>query len=175
METRQFLLNALARLEYEVELVMDSLSPEDLRYQPKPDSNSIGWLIWHTARSQDRLNADLLAEDQLWVSGKWHEKFGRTPDQKDTGLGHTSAQVAAFRVPDCATLLAYYRAVAARTRDYINTHLTAAELDREVYSPTLERTNAVYQRLISAIYNFEHVGQAGFIKGLLKGKGWYIA
>jgi hypothetical protein len=111
MELKEFVLDIFARLTSELELVLDGLSPEDLNTLPKPDSNSIGWLVWHTTRSRDRMNADLFGKDQLWVSEKWHLKFNRPPDQKDTGYGHTLEQLAAFHVPDSKTLLDYYRAV----------------------------------------------------------------
>jgi len=174
MELKELMLDIFARLASELELVLDGLTPEDLNTLPKPDTNSIGWLIWHTSRSQDRMNADLFGEDQLWVSEKWHLKFNRPPDQKDTGNGHTSAQVATFHAPDSKTLLDYYRAVSKRTREYINTRLTEEDLNRQVWSPTLQSTASVEGRLISVIYNFAHIGQAGYVRGFLKGKGWYM-
>jgi hypothetical protein len=173
MKIKEFMLDIFARLASELELVLDGLTPEDLNTLPKPDSNSIGWLIWHSTRSQDRMNADLFGEAQLWVSEKWHAKFNRPPDQKDTGVRHTSVQVAAFQAPDSKTLLDYYRAVSKRTQEYIKTRLTEDDLNRQVWSPTLESMASVEERLISVIYNFAHIGQAGYVRGLLKGKGWF--
>jgi len=167
------MLDIFARLASELEIVLEGLAAEDLNTLPNPDSNSIGWLVWHTTRSQDRMNADLFGEDHLWVSEKWHLKFNRPPNQKDTGIGHTSDQVAAFKVPDGKTLLDYYRAVSTRTQEYINAHLTDEDLNRQVWSPTLESMGTVEGRLISCVYNFAHIGQAGYVRGLLKGKGWY--
>ena len=174
MELKELMLDIFARLAGELELVLDGLTPEDLNTLPKPDTNSIGWLIWHATRSQDRMNADLFGEDQLWVSEKWHLKFNRPPDQRDTGVGHTSEQVAAFRALDSKTLLDYYHAVSKRSRDYIDTRLTEEDLSRQVWSPTLESTSTVEGRLIGVIYNFAHIGQAGYVRGFLKGKGWYV-
>jgi hypothetical protein len=175
MDIQDFTLRILTRLAREVELVLDGLTPDDLNYRPKPDTNSIGWLIWHTARGQDRMNADLFGEDQLWVSEKWHLKFNRLPDQNDTGFGHSTEQVAAFHAPDSATLREYYRAVFKRTQNYITSRLSEEDLDRQVWSPTFKSTATVESRLIPIINNFQHVGQAGYVRGLLKGKGWYIA
>lgn len=174
VELKEFTSDIFARLETEIELVLNGLTSEDLNTLPKPDSNSIGWLIWHSSRSQDRMNADLFGEDQLWVSAKWHLKFNRSPDQKDTGVGHTSEQVAAFRAPDSKTLLDYYHAVSNRTQEYISIRLTAEDLNRQVWSPTLESMGTVEMRMIGVIYNLAHIGQAGYVRGFLKGKGWYI-
>jgi hypothetical protein len=169
----QFVLDVFLRLRNELELVLEGLTVEELNHQPEPRSNSIGWLIWHSIRSQDRMNADLFAEEQLWISEKWHAKFNRQADPKDTGVGHSIVQVADFRAPDVQTYLQYYQAVFARTREYILTRLSSTDLEREVVSLTLGITTTVELRLIGTINNFQHIGQAGYIKGMLKGKGWY--
>jgi hypothetical protein len=174
MNIQDFTLKILVRLAKEVELILDGLTPEDLNYRPKPDTNSIGWLIWHMAHGQDRMNADLFGEEQLWVSAKWHLKFSRPPDQGDTGFGHSIEQVAAFHAPDSATLRDYYRAVFQWTRDYVKTRLSEEDLKREVWSTTFKSITTVESRLIAVINNFQHVGQAGYVRGLLKGKGWYV-
>jgi len=173
MNLRQFTLDIYSRLEKEVETAITGLTPEQLNYQPKPDANSIGWLIWHNTRSQDRMNADLFGEAQLWVSEKWYMKFNRLPDPNDTGNGHTPAQVRAFRAPDAQTLLDYYRMVFEKTKLYINTRLSEADLQREVYSPTFETTATVEQRILGTINNFQHIGQAGYVRDLISGIGWY--
>jgi hypothetical protein len=173
VELKQFVQGIFDRLAAELEMAVTGLTPEDLNHQPMPDSNSIGWLIWHTTRSRDRMDADLFGEDQLWVSGQWHVKFNRSHDQKDTGFGHTQARVAAFRAPGAQTLLDYARAIYERNKVYITTRLTEADLQREVKSLTLGTTATVEERILTTINDFQHIGQAGYVRGMLKGKGWY--
>jgi len=103
MTYEQFILDIYVRLFQQFELVLKGLTNEDLNYQPDSHSNSIGWLAWHTIRSQDRLNADLFEEEQLWIREKWYLKFNRKADPKETGNGHTAAQAAEFRAPDVQT------------------------------------------------------------------------
>jgi hypothetical protein len=128
--------------------------------------NSIGWLAWHTIRSQDRPNADLFGEEQLWIRDKWYLKFNRKADPKEAGNGHTAAQVAEFRAPDVQTYLDYYRAVFEKTKLYITTRLSTSDLQREVTSPTLGTNVTVESRLLGTINNYQHVGQAGYVKGM---------
>jgi DinB superfamily len=173
MTYEQFILDIYVRLFQQFELVLKGLTNEELNYQPDSHSNSIGWLAWHTIRSQDRLNADLFGEEQLWISEKWYLKFNRKADPKETGNGHTAAQVAEFRAPDIQTYLDYYKAVFERTKIYITTRLSPTDLQREVTSPTLGNTVTVESRLLGTINNYQHVGQAGYVKGMLKGIGWY--
>jgi hypothetical protein len=119
------------------------------------------------------MNADLFKEEQLWIREKWYAKFNRKPDRKESGVGHTPEEVAAFSAADGKTYIDYYQAVFERIRQYITTKLSPQDLQREVVSPTLGTTSTVEARLIGTIYNFQHVGQAGYVKGMLKGIGWY--
>ncbi len=172
MNYEQFFLDVYVRLFEELELVLKDLTEEEINFQPKPHSNSIGWLAWHVIRSQDRLNADLMGEEQLWIKQKWYARFGRQPNPKESGVGHTPEEAAGFHAPDIQTYREYYQAVMERTREYILTRFSPAELPRVVVSPTLG-TTSVEGRLIGAINNFQHVGQAGYVKGMLRGIGWY--
>jgi len=70
MNYEQFILNIYIRLYQELELVLKGLTADVLNYQPATQSNSIGWLLWHTIRSQDRMNADFFGEEQLWIREK---------------------------------------------------------------------------------------------------------
>jgi hypothetical protein len=173
VDYKQFILNIHIRLFEELELVLKGLTDEELNYQPETHSNSIGWLAWHTIRSQDRMNADLFGEEQLWIKDKWYAKFGRKPDPKESGYGHTPEEAAEFRAPDVQTYMDYYRAVFERTKLYITTRLSTQDLQRVVFSPTLGMTSTVEARLIGNISNFQHVGQAGYVRGMIKGIGWY--
>jgi hypothetical protein len=173
MNYETFILDIYVRLFQELEQVLKGLTADELNYHPKPQSNSIGWLAWHTIRSQDRMNADLFGEEQLWIREKWYAGFNRKPDPKESGVGHTPEEAAAFRAPDIQTYIDYYQAVFERTKQYITTRLSPQDLQREVVSPTLGTTSTVEARLIGTIYNYQHVGQAGYVKGMLKGIGWY--
>ena len=38
-----------------VHKALEGLTPEELARRPTEESNSIGWLMWHTARDEDYL------------------------------------------------------------------------------------------------------------------------
>jgi hypothetical protein len=173
MNYEQFILDIYVRLYQEFELVLKDLTVKELSYQPTLQSNRVGWLAWHMIRSQDRMNADLFGEEQLWIREKWHAKFNRKPDPNDTGVGHTLQQITEFHAPDVQVYLNYYKAVFERTKEYITTRLSPSDLQREVVSLTLKATHTVETRLLGTINNFQHVGQAGYVKGMLRGIGWY--
>jgi len=172
MEWRDLVVDGYRRVAGTLEEYLKGLTPQDMDQQPRPDSNSIGWLAWHTTRGQDSQIAALMGEPQLWISEGWHQKFGRPADPKDTGFGHAPADVAAFKSPPVETQLAYQRAVLARTERYLAS-LTPDDLARQLNEPWFQPLPTVGVRLVSIMAdNLQHVGQIGYARGLLKGKGW---
>lgn len=161
------------RIDRQLEQVLDGLTPEELNRPPAPGANTIGWLAWHLTRSNDRNMSEVAEKEQLWIADGWHTRFGRSPDPGETGVGHTPAQVTAFRAPDSATLLAYHRAVLERIREYVMKDLSEAELARDSYSPTFKNSGPVWRRITGVINEaLQHLGQAAYIRGLMKGQGW---
>ena len=90
MKWQNMIIDGYGRVLELLEPSLAGLSQDDLDQQPKPDCNSIGWIAWHLTRVQDAQIADLMGEKQVWIKGKWHTKFNRTPDPEDTGYGNIS-------------------------------------------------------------------------------------
>ncbi len=173
MEFQLLITDYFIRISDELERVLDGLTIEDLNKHPAPGANSIGWLAWHLTRSHDRNLSELYRKQQLWIKDKWYERFGRAPDPSETGVGHSLEEMAAFKSPDGKTILEYHKAVLERAKKYIENHLSEAELKRRAKSPTLKNTNTVRGRLLGIVSEgFQHVGQAAYVRGLIKGQGW---
>ena len=174
MRWQELIMDQFLRIEQELSFVLDGITVEDLNQQPAPDCNSIGWLAWHLTRSHDRNMSELIGEEQLWITEKWHVRFGRVPDPDETGVGHTMEQAKAFKSPDRQVVMDYHRAILKRIEKYIENSLKEEDLGREVYSPTLKDTKTVMRRITGVIQQgFLHTGQAGYVRGMLKGRGWY--
>ena len=172
MKWQKLMTDSFDQVQAEAERVLDGLNASDLCEQPNPECNSIGWLVWHLTRVQDSSIAQFIGEEQLWIKDGWHTRFKRKADPTDTGSGHTPKQVAALRIPDTETLLGYLRAVSARTKNYIN-RLSAAGLDKKLEGTPFQPPPSIGVYLVMVLSdNLQHVGQAGYARGLLKGKGW---
>jgi hypothetical protein len=173
MRWQSLIADEFRLMSSELEKVLDGLTTEDLHQRPSPGANPIGWLCWHTIRSCDRFLGDVVLGEQLWIKDGWHKKFGKPPDFNDTGFGYTNAQVDALKIPDIKILLDYHRVVITLLLKYME-NLTEKELDRQApYSIQPGTTKPVSERLVGALNNTQHIGQAGYARGIIKGHGWY--
>jgi uncharacterized damage-inducible protein DinB len=145
---------------------VDGLGPAQLAATPAPGTNSIAWLVWHLARVQDHHIAELLGAPQLWESGDWAARCGLDRDPRNTGYGHSPAQVAAVRPESAAALVDYLDAVDARTRSFL-AGVNPDDLDRVVdrrWDPPV----TLGVRLVSVADDcLQHAGQAAYVRGLL--------
>jgi Protein of unknown function (DUF664) len=146
--------------------VLDGLDGDALEFRADADANSICWLIWHLTRVQDDHVADAAGTPQVWVSGRWNERFALPLEIGDIGYGHTSDEVAVVRAP--TSLLAEYHEATYRQTVAFLRELTDADLDKVVdegWDPPV--TMGV--RLVSVMVDdLEHVGQAAFVRGLIE-------
>jgi uncharacterized damage-inducible protein DinB len=167
MEVNELLLDLFERITEHVHEAVDGLDVEALTTAPEPGTNPIGWLVWHATRVQDHHIAEVLDEEQVWISGDWAPRFGVAADAHNTGYAHSWNDVVAIRPESAAALVEYYEAVAARTRVMLEA-TTAHDLDRVVdrrWDPPV--TLAV--RLVSiADDDIQHTGQACYVRGLLE-------
>ncbi|HWC10459.1 MAG TPA: DinB family protein [Acidimicrobiales bacterium] len=166
MDVASVYLELYGRIPAMARRAVDGVDLGRLTQPPAPGTNTIAWLVWHLTRVQDHHVAEVLEQDQLWVTGDWARQFGLDPDPSNTGYGHSPEQVASVRPARAEVLLEYLDAVDARTRSMLN-ELTPADLDRVVdrrWGPPV----TVGVRLVSiADDSLQHAGQAAYVRGLL--------
>ncbi len=173
MDIGPFIKGLLERNDQIVLKSVTGLTTDDLHKMPTKDTNPAGWLLWHSARVQDRAWSAFTGKEQMWIADGWHAKFGMKADPLESGGGHTLAQVAAFRAPDLATLLDYYRAC-RKAMDGVLDTVTPADLDRQVPAFRPPATVPMHSRMHAmALEVLQHGGQIAYLRGLIKGFGWY--
>jgi Protein of unknown function (DUF664) len=165
MDTADLLTDGFGRVREVAGSVVDGLSVGQLSYRMEPDANSIGWLVWHLARVQDDHVGDAAGMEQVWTSKGWVARFGLPFDDRATGYGHTSEEVAAVQV-DADLLSGYLEAVHAQTIGFLET-LRDTDLDR-IVDESWDPPVSLGVRLMSVISDdLQHAGQAAFIRGAL--------
>ena len=167
MDVASLLVDLYGRVPHLTHDVVDGVELTTLMQAPAPGTNPIAWLIWHVARVQDQQVAELIDEEQIWVQDDWASRFGLDADPSDIGYGHSAAQVAAVRPTDPAVLLEYLDVVDRRTRTMLQS-LTPADLDR-IIDATWDPPVTLGVRLLSVADDaLQHIGQAAYVRGLLK-------
>jgi len=163
---RELLRDAFTRLIEHVDELTEGLTDDEANYRPSPGANSIGWLIWHSARVQDIQLAPIAGVDQVWTRDGWVDRFGLDLPRNDTGYGHGPEEVAKVQV-SAALLAGYYHAVHKLTLEFV-AGVTAADLERVVdrnWDPPVTAS----ARLISIIDDCaQHLGQAAYIRGIAR-------
>ena len=173
METHQVLSEGYASILRVLEYTLEGLSVEDMNWQPKPDCNSIGWLCWHLTRWQDVQISSFMGEEQLWIKEGWYKKYHRKADPKDTGGRMKPEDLPAFKSPDVKTVLAYHKAVLARSQKYFPT-IKKADLDKIVEGTPFPKPPTVGTLLLMVMSDgLQHAGQASYVRGMRQGFGWH--
>jgi DinB superfamily len=187
METKELIQIGLENVKRALDRALDGLTPVELKWQPRPDANSIGIILFDITRSEDAsIQSRLQGKPQLWESEKWYQKLNKAAN--DTGGHYTAEQVAAFVVPDLKDMLGYAEAVHKRTLEYLK-DLTPGEFDKKVVLPPMGppptampagspnqprippfRDMTVGSMLMMNVTHFaQHAGEISYLRGLLRG------
>ena len=165
--------------------VFGELTDAQMRGRPGPGLNSLVWLLWHMARTEDAaVNSVVAGRDQVLDEG-WIRRMN--VPWRIIGTGMTDEEVGRMTAgADVAAVRAYRTAVGLRTREVIRT-LPAAAWDEVVGDADIRRAAAVgsfrdwvdgqvypwqgwtraEQIASSAVrHNAAHIGEAVTIRGL---------
>lgn len=168
MEAKDFIEVVLQRTQQSVAEAVKELTQRELAWRAGPEANSMGFLLWHITRSEDRnFQSTLQQKPQIWETGKWPEKLGMATGPAEFGFGYTPEQVANFPVPPPSLMLEYAQAVRNGTLEYVHA-LTPQKLNERIQHPAFGNLSA--GQLIGRVLGHvtEHIGQIAYIRGLLK-------
>jgi hypothetical protein len=161
------------------------LADAQMRQRP-PGMNSLAWLLWHTARTEDVVvNLVVTVGRQVFDAG-WSAKLG--VERFDIGTGMTDAEVTDLgNRLDLAAARAYRSAVGRRTREVVpalpaaawTETVSAADVGRAVaagaFGPNAAWVEKLWQGVSRAnrlgataiTHNAMHLGEAIAIRGQL--------
>jgi hypothetical protein len=167
MDVKEFVRIGLERARMATNRVMDGLTTDELKWQPAPDANSIGLILFHNARSEDNfVQARIQGKPSLWESQKWYQKFNLAI--ADTGSGYTAEQVNKFVLPDVKDLVAYTNAVRANTLEVVK-NLPPAEFDKVLSLPRLGDISIGGIFALILVHVSQHAGEISYLRGLKRG------
>ena len=162
------IISGLNEYYSKVRPVVIDLTPEELLWQPGPESNHILWTVWHMARVSDRwANSTVLGGEELWTRDGWASKLGMPEDRY--GRGETPDQVRDFPSVSIERVLEYFDATHAALITMIE-GLQEADLDRDVYAAYRDESFNIGWILGHILAEeSQHLGQIAYIRGMQRG------
>ena len=148
---------------------IEGLTPAEARWQPTVHANHIAWLVWHMARVEDRwVSRYLRGTTEVWTADGWADRFSMDPESH--GVGQTIEEVRAMPDIPLTDLMAYFDAVRAVTRRYLD-QTTGEDLSREYHHPRLGAITGTWIVGHILAEESQHTGQVALIRGMIKGLG----
>ncbi len=171
MSTTTLYADAIRRSDADLHRALDDLSTEELKKQPAgQESNPIGWLVWHLTRTRDNISASIVGDTPIWETGDWGARFGMDGEVPR----FAPEEVHLFDPKDYETLVGYFDAVAEKSLEIVEA-LPEEDMGRLVQSTIPGRPAQPITSRLAVILNdnIQHVGQIAYLRGLIRGHGWY--
>ena len=168
MELKEFIELRLDRVKQVTERVMNDLTHEELEWQPKPESNSIGLIYFHMARAEDRFVQEFIQnKPRIWETEKWYEKLNMSVDDAG-GMGYTAEQVDVFVAPPLKDMQAFAAAVRKQSMDYLG-KMTPEKFDENITLARFGEMSVGNVWTIILNHLTQHTGEIGYLRGLQRG------
>ncbi len=157
--------------------VVDGLTDDQLAWRPVPRAHSLGWTLWHVARTADAFQASVPDPDpkeQIWQREDLANKWSLAEALMGTnGLGTgVDDDVAATLSPPPKGGLLDYAKTAFGALDAIVDKLDEAVWCKEHNSTFFDGPATIGRSVIAAIsHDSRHLGEMEYIKGLMGMKG----
>ena len=169
------------------EFIFNSLDDDQMRRRPGEGLNSIAWLVWHMARTEDMtVNLIVAGQPQVLQDGDWPERLG--VDRHDMAAGMTDDEVEEFRAQIEISALREYRDAVGRRSIEVVSAMQPDELDeiidhsyvKQAFSDgtisenaawldgfTNGKTKAFMLGHTMTAHNFMHLGEAFCLRSMI--------
>jgi uncharacterized damage-inducible protein DinB len=167
VEAIELIVKSLEQSQGELTKALDGLSQQEVTWSPKPDCNSIAFILWHVSRVEDMfVNRMIQGKPELYETG-WQEKLGTPVGDTGGGGRYTLEQLQAWTAPKLEILRGYNNVVREATLALLKT-LTPAKLDEMHSSTRLPGTiGSLLDRMITEVAM--HTGQIAYLRGQQRG------
>jgi uncharacterized damage-inducible protein DinB len=147
---------------------LEGLTPTEIRWQATPHTNHIAWLVWHMARVEDGWVSRLRRGPTVWQADGWAARFHMDPTSG--GAGQTMEEVRTMPEIPLPDLMAYFDAVRAVTRHYLE-QATEADLAQEYPHPRVGPRTGTWIVGHILVEESQHTGQVALLRGMMRGMG----
>jgi uncharacterized damage-inducible protein DinB len=149
--------------------VVADLTDEQLAWRPSPRAHSIGFTLWHTARADDNVQADLTGAALEWDAGEYAKRWGHP--ERGVGTGWDDERAASLPLPPKQELFDYVKRVFDRVDAAVDA-VDDASVERAVRSRFMGAESTMGEIVVVCMsHDNRHLGEMEYIKGLLGLRG----
>jgi len=163
MKAAELLQTIISEMHMVMLADVKDLTPEHLAWKPAPGASPIGFIFWHTIRTEDEFINKLLEKPSFWKSRKLDEKLGMDEEGQGTGFQEPAVdKVAALPLAD---ILDYAQLVIQTVDEYLKS-LDDDKLDVAPNPEKPKHTIAMILRNFILAHGWWHLGEIKYLKGL---------
>jgi uncharacterized damage-inducible protein DinB len=167
VELKDLTISGLNFVKQSTARAIDGLSREELMWRPAEESNSMGIILFHMARSEDRFIQGRVRETQeVWESGKWHLKLNLP--ESEGSAPYTAEQVNSFVVPELENLMEYADAVRTSTIQYLK-DTPIEDFERIINMPRRGDIKIGDVIALALVHLAQHAGELSYLRGMQRG------
>ena len=168
MDLVDFIRQDLIRLHHELDRSLADCSDEQLHAVPEGKGNSIGFSLWHYARTEDNIVRFILQgrRPTVWMEGAYAEKLGGLPAVAQ-GTGMAVAEAQALRISDRAGFNEYLQRVWASTAEFLVAPDSSTFDQTVMVRPLGEMSRIRALAQVCLTHGFTHLGEIDHIRTML--------
>jgi uncharacterized damage-inducible protein DinB len=149
--------------------VVRDLTDEQLAWRPSARAHSIGFTLWHTARADDNVQADLTGAELEWDGGEYAKRWSHP--ERGVGTGWDDERAASLPLPPKQELFDYVKRVFDRVDAAVD-GVDDASFERAVRSRFMGAESMLGEIVVVCMsHDNRHLGEMEYIKGLLGLRG----
>ena len=173
MDIIDFFRHEQKRLHAWMREAVSDLTTEEWNTLPPGNGNTIAFLLWHAARTEDNILRYILqGRPPLWNEGNWSERLNLPPRTQGTGMRTEEAQT--FRVHDPELFMTYVEEVWSEYEAYL-AGITdgGAELSARMVTvkPLGDMPAILTIGQVCISHLFTHYGEISLIRGQFNKQG----
>lgn len=152
---------------------ISNLTSGDWHHTIEGSTNTIAFLVWHCARTEDNILRFILQGRQtIWIEGNWHERLHLPPRVQGTGMATEEART--IHIADTALFMEYVEEVWREFEAYLASIADGGqELSERIVTVkplgSMPAIQAIGQVCISHL--FIHFGEIAALQGALGKQG----